>query len=76
MLHGSYTVLEHLRKKLGIEPGEVTPDGMFSFEEAECLGCGRKPPVMLVNDKRFEGVTPELVDEIIEKAKKGELQLD
>jgi NADH-quinone oxidoreductase subunit E len=43
--------LRHLEKKLGIEMGETTPDGLFTLQQAECLGACADSPVMLVNDR-------------------------
>ncbi len=74
MINGAYNLLEHLQNRLGIGPGEVTGDGRFSVEEVECIGCGDKSPAILVNDTRFEGVTPEVLDEIIDRAMKDELE--
>src|SRR5579864_9368585 len=37
MLRGGQEVFEHAQTKLGIAPGETTPDGLFSLEEAECI---------------------------------------
>ena len=43
--------LHHLEKKLGIAMGETTADGMFTLQQAECLGACADSPVMLVNDR-------------------------
>jgi NADH-quinone oxidoreductase subunit E len=43
--------LHHLEKKLGIQMGETTPDGMFTLQQSECLGACADSPVMLVNDR-------------------------
>ena len=45
------TALHHLEKKLGITMGETTPDGLFTLQQAECLGACADSPVMLVNDR-------------------------
>ncbi len=42
--------LHHLESKLGIKMGETTPDGLFTLQQAECLGACADSPVMLVND--------------------------
>ncbi len=43
--------LHHLEKKLGIRMGETTSDGMFTLQQAECLGACADSPVVLVNDR-------------------------
>ena len=42
--------LHHLEERLGIRMGETTPDGLFTLQQAECLGACADSPVMLVND--------------------------
>ena len=38
MLRGGYELLDHCKQKLGIGHKGVTPDGLFSLEEVECIG--------------------------------------
>ena len=42
--------LRHLEHRLGIKMGETTSDGLFTLQQAECLGACADSPVMLVND--------------------------
>ena len=74
MLRGSDAVLEHCCKKLGIKHKEVTPDGLFSVEEVECLGACCGAPAMQVNYDYYENLTPEKIDALIEELKKKEPQ--
>jgi NADH:ubiquinone oxidoreductase subunit E len=44
-------VLEAIKKALGIDVGQTTPDRLFSLEVARCFGaCGLAPTVMVDND--------------------------
>jgi NADH-quinone oxidoreductase subunit E len=43
--------LKHLEQKLYISMGETTADGLFTLQQAECLGACADSPVMLVNDQ-------------------------
>ncbi len=52
--------------KLGIEPGETTDDGKFTLLPITCLGACDKAPVMMVGDRKFEDVTPERIDAILD----------
>jgi NADH-quinone oxidoreductase E subunit len=65
MLCGSEEVLEHLEKKLGIKPGQVTTDGKYRLSEVECLGSCSTAPAMQLNFDYHEELTPEKVDEIL-----------
>ena len=66
-LNGSDGIMEHLRKKLGVKPGETTPDGKFTLKEVECLGACGGAPTMMVDKIYHENLTPEKVDEILGK---------
>jgi NADH-quinone oxidoreductase subunit E len=64
-LTGAEKIWEHLRKKLGIGPGETTPDGRITLAEVECLGSCGTAPAMLVDEEMYERLTVEKVDEIL-----------
>ena len=72
MLRGGDEIFQHCAKKLGIGHKQTTPDGMFSLEEAECLGACCGAPAMQVNYEYYENLTPEKVDELIGELKKKE----
>ncbi|MBC8182255.1 NADH-quinone oxidoreductase subunit NuoE [candidate division KSB1 bacterium] len=64
-LMGAKNVIEHLSKKLNIQPGETTEDNKYSISQVECLGSCGTAPVMMINDKYYENLTEQKVDEII-----------
>lgn len=68
-LLGCEGILEHLEKRLGIKPGEVTKDGKFSLAKVECLGACELAPMMQLNDDFVGHLTPAKLDEILDKAK-------
>lgn len=70
-VRGCDEVREYLREKLGIEDGEMTEDGEFSWESVpDCLGACELAP-MLQLDGYFEGnLTGEKIDQIIERKKR------
>jgi NADH-quinone oxidoreductase E subunit len=71
-LKGADEVIGHIEKRLGIKPGEATPDGKFSLEAVECLGACETAPSMQLNDDQYVGhLTAEKVDEIIRKQSAG-----
>jgi NADH:ubiquinone oxidoreductase subunit E len=46
--------------------GQTTPDGLFTLETVQCLAsCGTSPAIR-VNDARYENMTVEKVDELLE----------
>ncbi len=65
-LLGAKAIVEHLRERLAIEPGETTPDGRVTLLTVECLCACEQAPMMQVDD-RYEGcLTPERVDAILD----------
>ncbi len=72
-LCGAYDILEHLEKKLGIEAGETTGDGLFTLSAVEDLGSCGTCPVIQVNDNYYENLTIGKVDELIESLKAGKM---
>ncbi|MGC9457659.1 MAG: NADH-quinone oxidoreductase subunit NuoE [Halothiobacillaceae bacterium] len=67
-LMGSDKIVSHCEKKLGIRLGETTPDGrIYLKEEEECLAACDGGPMMQVNHVYHEKLTPEKVDEILDK---------
>ncbi len=67
MLMGSDSIVEHVENKLGIKIGESTEDGRIYLKcEEECLAACAGGPMMQVNHKYYENLTPERVDEILD----------
>jgi len=68
MLNGSDEIVKHIEKKLGIKIGESTEDGRYYLkQEEECLAACCAAPMMMVDHVYHENLTPEKVDEILEK---------
>jgi NADH-quinone oxidoreductase subunit E len=65
MLRGAYDLFDHLQEKLGIGHKGVTPDGLFSLEEVECIGACSWAPAAQVNYDFHENLTPASVDKVI-----------
>lgn len=74
MVRGGEEIFEHCKKKLGIDHKGVTPDGVFSLEEVECIGACSWAPAIQVNYDFHENLTPEKVDEVLESYAKRERQ--
>ena len=68
-LRGAEKVTGLLKQKLGIEPGQTTPDGRFTLSEVECLASCGTAPMMQVNDDYFENLTEEKIDQILDAMK-------
>ena len=65
-LLGAERILDHLSKKLGVEPGETTADGRFTLSTVECLAACGTAPVMMIDETYCENLTPEKIDALLE----------
>lgn len=68
-VRGANNVLDEFKKQLGIEVGEVTEDGNFSLSCLRCVGACGLAPVVMVGEKTYGRVAPEMVADILEEYK-------
>jgi NADH-quinone oxidoreductase E subunit len=66
-LCGAGPVLERLCGRLGIRPGQTTPDGRVTLEIAECLAACDEAPVLLVDADRLARVAPDAIDDLLRR---------
>ncbi|MGD9840179.1 MAG: NAD(P)H-dependent oxidoreductase subunit E [Candidatus Bipolaricaulis sp.] len=64
-LAGAWSALAELRRVLGVDIGETTPDGLFTLELTSCLGACGVAPVMMVDDEVVGNLTPARVREAL-----------
>lgn len=69
---GHEKLVDYLRVKLGIEPHETTPDGLFTLRCMECLGACDTAPCALLNDERHDLLTIEQIDRLIDEIRRRE----
>ncbi len=67
-LRGAIDIVDHVKSAIGVhEAGDVSTDGLFSYEEVECLGACEYAPVARL-DRRYQvDLTPQKVDALIEE---------
>ncbi|MBI2199306.1 MAG: NADH-quinone oxidoreductase subunit NuoE [Candidatus Rokubacteria bacterium] len=68
-LLGAKGIIEHMKERLGIEPGETTADGKITLLTVECLCACEQAPMMQVDDRYEGGLTPGRVDTILDGLK-------
>lgn len=67
---GAEDIIKYLEKKLGVETGEITPDGMFQVRRVECLGSCGTAPMFQIGAKYYENLTFEKIDMILDELRK------
>ncbi len=63
---GSQRIMDRLKERLKIEPGETTKDGLFSIEETRCVGACGLAPVFTVNGEVYGKATVKKLDEVLD----------
>ena len=70
-INGADDIMAYFREKLGIGHLQTTPDGLFSYEEVECLAACDRATCMQVNLEFVYDLTPQMIDEMIELMRAG-----
>lgn len=70
---GSDVILDAIKKKLGINVGETTKDGLFTLIEVECLGACVNAPMVQINDNYYEDLTVTDINRILDEYKAGKV---
>src|SRR5256712_2079169 len=66
MLRGADEIVDHVKKSIGVkEPDEVSSDGLFSYEEVECLGACEFAPMMRFDHRFHYDLTAQKIDALI-----------
>ena len=68
-LKGGQDLIEESRKILGLAPGGVTEDGLFSIDEVRCVGCCGLSPVLTVGNDTYGKLTLNMLPGIFDKYK-------
>ena len=66
MLRGAEELVDHLRGAIGVkEAGEVSKDGLFSYEEVECMGACEYAPMCRLDHRYHYDLTPQRLDALV-----------
>lgn len=69
-IKGADEILAKLKEELKTDVGGVSEDGLFSLEEARCLGACSLAPVIMIDGKIYGNLTPQSVSQIIKEYKR------
>ncbi len=64
---GAEKLVDYLEEKLDIQPGEISPDGMFSLEVVQCLASCGTSPALRVNDELYDDLNFDKVDRLLDQ---------
>jgi len=74
-LRGSDAVVQACRRKLGIDVGGTTADGLFTLVEVECLGACVNAPILQVNDDFYEDLDAPATEALLDALRNGKAPL-
>lgn len=68
MLRGADEIVDHIEQKYKVKLGESSADGrIYLKKEEECLAACCGAPMMMVDHKYYENLTPEKVDRVLDE---------
>jgi NADH-quinone oxidoreductase subunit E len=65
-LCGTPDLVEHLKRKLGIDFGETTEDGRFTLVDVQCLGACGEAPVVQINNDYYTGLDADALEALLD----------
>jgi NADH-quinone oxidoreductase subunit E len=72
MLRGSGDLVAHCKSHIHAEAHHLSTDGLFSWEEVECLGSCANAPMVQIGSDTYEDLTPELLGAVLEGLGRGQ----
>jgi NADH-quinone oxidoreductase subunit E len=66
-VRGGARILREVEKRLGIKPGESSPDLEYCLETVACIGACALAPTMVVNNETHGQMTTKKVAEVLEQ---------
>jgi NADH-quinone oxidoreductase subunit E len=73
-LKGAPRISEAICEEYGIEPGGTTADRQFTLQAVNCVGACALAPVMIVDGKYYDGVTPDSALDILKALPREEVE--
>ena len=71
IINGAEEIMAYFREQLGVGHLETTADGLFSYEEVECLAACDRAPCMQVNLRFKYDLTPKMIDDMLAAMRAG-----
>jgi len=69
---GSALIEQAIREELGVDEGETTPDGLFTYNNVACLGCCSLAPVIMIGGEFYGNLTPDKAKAVLREIQEKE----
>ncbi len=66
-VQGNEKLLDTICERLGIQPGETTPDGRYSLERVACVGACALAPAIVIDDEVHGRMTQRALQRLLDK---------
>ena len=73
-VNGSAHIEEAIKDTLGVEEGDISPNGLFTYTNVACLGCCSLAPVMMIGGKTYGGLTKAKTVKILNDIEQEEIE--
>jgi NADH:ubiquinone oxidoreductase subunit E len=73
-VRGGGRIMQAVRRKLGIKPGETTDDYEFSLERVACFGSCALAPVVVIDNKVHGRMTTQKTEQILKEMTGGAVE--
>ncbi|MCL2087296.1 MAG: NAD(P)H-dependent oxidoreductase subunit E [Oscillospiraceae bacterium] len=64
-VNGSSAIEDAIKGYLKVNEGEISDDGLFTYNNVACLGCCSLSPVIMIGDKTYGNLTKESTVEVL-----------
>ena len=71
-VNGSAEIEEAVREYLGVAEGEISANGLFTYNNVACLGCCSLSPVMMIGEKTYGTLTKKSAVDILKEIEQKE----
>ena len=68
-IKGSQIILDEIKKTLGIEEGQTTPDGLFTLTASRCIGACALAPAIVINKEVHGMMDKQKLTKVLEQYK-------
>ena len=64
-VNGSPDIEAAIKQSIGVEEGEISEDGLFTYNNVACLGCCSLAPAIMIGETTYGNLTRDMTAEII-----------
>ena len=74
-VNGSQIIEDAIKNTVGVEEGDISKDGLFTYTNVACVGCCSLAPVIMIGEKTYGGLTKDKTEKILKAIEQKETSL-